>query len=87
MTIENPRPGTPKSGGYAMDWGIVRMDWCDAELLTHDGSNGMNLAKVAIDLDKDFAAVMATNIGGDGAKAALSEVVEHLFRGHGGGSR
>jgi CubicO group peptidase (beta-lactamase class C family) len=88
MTIENPPPGTPKSGGYALGWGIVRMDWWDAPLLTHDGSNQMNLAKIAIDVDKDFGAVITTNIGGDGADSALREVVEHLFREYGtGGSR
>jgi CubicO group peptidase (beta-lactamase class C family) len=87
MTIENPPPGTPKSGGYAMGWGVVQMDWWDAPLLLHDGSNGMNLARVAIDVDKDFGAVIATNIGGAGAESALNEVAEHLFRAYGSGRR
>jgi CubicO group peptidase (beta-lactamase class C family) len=80
MTIANPRPGTPKSGGYAMGWGVVRPPWWDAPLLTHNGSNGMNLATVSIDPGRDFGIVAATNIGGEGAEAALLEVAEHLFR-------
>jgi CubicO group peptidase (beta-lactamase class C family) len=83
ISIENPRPGTPKSGGYAMGWGIVKMDWADAPLLTHNGSNGMNLASVTIDPSKDFGAVAMTNIGGPSADSALLEVTEHLFREYG----
>ena len=87
LTIENPPPGTPNSGGYAMGWGIVGMSWADAPLLTHNGSNGMNLAKVTLDTAKDFGVVATTNIGGPGADAALNEVTEHLFGEYGGAAR
>ena len=43
----------------------------------------MNLAKVTIDVAKDFGAVAATNIGGPGADAALNEITEQLFREYG----
>ena len=39
------------------------MSWADAPLLTYNGSNEMNLAKVTIDTAKDFGVVAATNIG------------------------
>ena len=55
------------------------MSWADAPLLTHNGSNGMNLAKVTLDTAKDFGVVATTNIGGPGADAALNAVTEHLF--------
>jgi CubicO group peptidase (beta-lactamase class C family) len=80
MTIANPRPGTPKSGGYALGWGMVKPKWWNAPVLTHEGSNGMNLAKIMIDPEQDFGIVATTNISGEGAEAALSEVAELLFR-------
>jgi hypothetical protein len=80
IAIENPPPGTPTSGGYAMGWGLVGMSWADGPLLTHNGSNGMNLAKVTLDTVKDFGVVAATNISGPGADAALNQITEHLFR-------
>jgi hypothetical protein len=66
-----------------MGWGIVGMSWADAPLLTHNGSNGMNLAKITLDTAKDFGVVATTNIGGPGADAALNEITEHLFREYG----
>jgi hypothetical protein len=65
-------------------WGLVGMSWADAPLLTHNGSNGMNLAKVTLDTAKDFGVVAATNIGGPGGDAALNQITEHLFRESGG---
>jgi CubicO group peptidase (beta-lactamase class C family) len=42
--LENARPGTPKTGKYALGWGQVTVDWAPTPVMTHSGSNGMNLA-------------------------------------------
>jgi CubicO group peptidase (beta-lactamase class C family) len=87
LTIVNPPPGTPISHGYAMGWAIVGVSWADAPLLTHSGSNGMNLAKVTLDTAKDFGVVAATNIWGPGADTALNGITEHLFGEYGDAAR
>ena len=43
---ENAPPGTPKTGEYALGWGEVRFDWSPAVVMTHTGSNRINLATV-----------------------------------------
>jgi hypothetical protein len=78
--IKSPPPGTPTTGDYAFGWGIVKFAWTAAPVLTHNGSNGMNIAKILVDTDKDFSIVALTNFPGPKAEAALSEVVEKLYR-------
>jgi CubicO group peptidase (beta-lactamase class C family) len=75
----NPPPGTPAEGGYAFGWGIQKFDWSDRELLTHSGSNGMNLAEILIDFENDLAVVVATNKGGSKAKLAAGKVMRELY--------
>lgn len=77
---ENPPPGTPSTGGYGLGWGIATFDWADGPLLTHNGSNSMNLARVLIDIDRDLAIVVTTNFPGPAADAATGEVMETLYR-------
>jgi hypothetical protein len=77
---ENPPPGTPQDGEYGLGWGIVKFDWSDEPLLTHNGSNSMNLAKILIDTDKDLGIVVMTNFPGDRADLATAAVIEHLYR-------
>ena len=60
------------------------MSWANAPLRTHNGSNGMNLAKITLDKADDFGVVAATNIGGPGADASLNAVTEHLSGEYGG---
>jgi CubicO group peptidase (beta-lactamase class C family) len=80
MTIDNPKPGTPKSGGYALGWGIVAYDWTgNRPVLTHNGSNAMNLATILVDPQTDTAIVAATNFPGDKADQALQSVIKALF--------
>lgn len=79
---ENPPPGTPATGGYGLGWGIVAFEWADTPLLTHNGSNGMNLARVLVDTDRDLAIVVTTNFPGSAANAATGEVMEALYRQH-----
>lgn len=79
MEIKNPKPGTPKTGSYALGWGLSKFDWSDKPLLTHNGSNGMNFASVIVDVDRDLAIVVATNIGGPKADPATLEVMKTLY--------
>ncbi|MGH6919090.1 MAG: serine hydrolase, partial [Geminicoccaceae bacterium] len=80
---ENPPVRTPQDGEYALGWGIVKFDWADRPLLTHNGSNGMNLAKILIDPGDDLGIVITTNFPGAKAEAATAEVIEHLYEEHG----
>lgn len=75
----NPLPGTPAEGGYASGWSIEKFDWADKELLTHNGSNGMNLAKILIDPERDLAVVVATNIGGRTADRVAGQMMGALY--------
>lgn len=77
---DNPPPGTPSTGGYGLGWGIVTFDWADGPLLTHNGSNSMNLAKIVIDPVQDLAIVVTTNFPGAKANAATGEVMQHLYK-------
>jgi CubicO group peptidase (beta-lactamase class C family) len=80
MTIDQPKPGTPKSGGYALGWGIVAYAWTgNRPVLTHNGSNGMNLATILVDPQSDIAIVVTTNFPGDKADQALQSVARALF--------
>jgi CubicO group peptidase (beta-lactamase class C family) len=75
----NPPPGTPKSGGYAFAWSVLKYDWAPNEVLQHNGSNSMNLAKILVDPTNDLAVVCATNIGGRNADAAMGELERTLY--------
>jgi len=75
----NPPPGTPADGGYAFGWSIEKFDWADHPLVTHNGSNGMNLAKILIDTEKDIAVVVAVNIGGRDADLAAGKAMKLLY--------
>jgi CubicO group peptidase (beta-lactamase class C family) len=79
MEIKNPKPGTPKTGSYALGWGLSKFDWSDKPLLTHNGSNGMNFASVIVDVDRDLAIVVTTNIAGPKADPATLDVMKTLY--------
>lgn len=76
----NPPPGTPAEGGYASGWSLEKFDWTDRELLTHNGSNGLNLAKILVDTDRDLAIVVATNVGGTEADLGAGAVMRMLYQ-------
>ena len=71
-------PGTPPGGKYALGWGEVPVAWAPEPLISHGGSNGMNLAHIWLDPKRDFAMVLATNIGGAKAKKALTALEGEL---------
>lgn len=77
--IPHPRPGTPAQGGYGFGWGTAMFDWAGEPLLTHNGSNSMNLAKVLVDTRLDLAVVVMTNYPGPKADSAASDVEQHLY--------
>lgn len=79
MDIPNPKPGTPKSGSYAFGWGLSQFAWSDKPLLTHNGSNGMNLASILVDVDNDLGIVVMMNFPGDKADAAVLETMKQLY--------
>ena len=83
--IPHPRPGVPAEGAYCMGWGLVKFPWSRTELLTHNGSNSMNLAKILVDTARDVGVVLVTNFPGDRAEDALNEALPLLYRPYGTG--
>jgi CubicO group peptidase (beta-lactamase class C family) len=78
--IAHPKPGTPQTGEYAFGWGVVKFDWTERPILSHNGSNSMNLAKILVDVDNDLGIVVTTNFPEEKADAAAAEVSEALYR-------
>jgi len=76
----DPPPGTPQEGEYALGWGIVKFAWAPRPLLTHNGSNGMNLATILIDTEADLGIVAVTNFPEQKANNAVYAVIEALYR-------
>ncbi len=73
-------PGTPKEGEYALGWGVVKFGWSSGPLLTHNGSNNMNLAKILVDPDQDIGVVVMTNFPAKIAEDAANATIETLYR-------
>ncbi|MGA9869442.1 MAG: serine hydrolase domain-containing protein [Acetobacteraceae bacterium] len=82
ISMERPDapPGTPKSGGYGLGWGMLTPSYASGPVLQHAGSNGMNLASILVQPDHDFALVMTTNVGGKKADAAFLELTDALYK-------
>ena len=80
MEIPNPKPGTPKSWSYGFGWGLVKFDWATKPLLTHNGSNSMNLATILVHTENDLGITIDTNFPGDKADAGLMELTEMLYK-------
>ncbi len=49
-------------------------------MLTHNGSNSLNLAKILVDVPNDLGVVVLTNFPEQKADVAASEVMEALYR-------
>ncbi|WP_034292392.1 serine hydrolase [Herbaspirillum sp. RV1423] len=79
-SVQNPAPGTPAAGKYALGWVVVKMDWAPQPLVFHGGSNQKNLAHIWFSAEKDFAMVVVTNIASSGANDALFAVAEKLYK-------
>ena len=77
--LENPPPGTPQQGEYAMGWSVITPPWAEEPMLMHNGSNGMNLAKILVDRERKLSIVVVTNAPGQPAETAAEQVMEQLF--------
>jgi CubicO group peptidase (beta-lactamase class C family) len=73
-------PGTPQTGQYALGWGEVTEDWAPEPVITHTGSNTMNLALAMFWPEKDFGFVIMTNIAGTAADHALRKLAAELYK-------
>ena len=73
-------PGTPPGGKYCLGWGVTAPEWAQKPLLSHGGSNGMNLAHIWVDTQQDYAMVLTTNIGGKKADEALRAIAGELYQ-------
>jgi len=58
-TLHDPPPG----GSYAMGWRVTERKWGGGTVLTHSGCNTMNYAVVWLAPKRDFAVLVATNLG------------------------
>lgn len=74
-----PTPGRPGGGAYCLGWGIAQLPFTPHPVLTHTGSNNMNLALVIVDVPRDMALVVAANIAGDRADAGLRRAAKILY--------
>jgi CubicO group peptidase (beta-lactamase class C family) len=77
---KDAKPGTPAQGKYALGWGEVAVPWAEAPFIYHGGSNGMNLAHIWLEPQRDFAMVLLTNIGGDQADKAFHALAPELYQ-------
>lgn len=70
----------PEGQEYACGWGVVERPWAKGKALHHSGSNTMWFATVWIAPQRDVAALVATNLGGENARKACDAAVEALIR-------
>jgi CubicO group peptidase (beta-lactamase class C family) len=65
--------------GYALGWGVERRDWAGGLALTHRGSNTQWFTVMWLAPKRDFAVVVAVNIGGDAGFAACDEAAARMI--------
>ncbi|CEK16458.1 penicillin-binding protein, beta-lactamase class C [Chthonomonas calidirosea] len=71
-----PSPGSNYAGG----WLITDRPWGGGRVYTHAGSNTMNFCVAWVAPKRDFAVLIATNIGGDRAAEACDAAASTLIR-------
>lgn len=85
---EHAAAGTPKTGGYALGWGQTTEEWAAAgRVITHTGSNNMNLATAMFWPESNFGFVMMTNVGGPPADNAFKKLAPELYKIYSAGGR
>ncbi len=72
----------PFGGDYALGWLVVEREWGGGTVLTHSGSNTMNLAVAWLAPRRDFAVIVVCNQGGPAASKACDEAASKLIRLH-----
>ena len=78
--LPGSKPGTPLEGEYALGWGVIKFEWTPTPVLEHNGSNGMNLAKILVDPNHDLGVVVMINFAPDRSEQPAKEVLEMLYR-------
>jgi Beta-lactamase class C and other penicillin binding proteins len=72
---------TPPAGEtYAFGWGVQRRPWAGGKVLTHAGSNTMNLAICWLAPRRQFGVLACANQAGPAASAACDEAVQLMIR-------
>jgi CubicO group peptidase (beta-lactamase class C family) len=69
----------PKGGDYAAGWIVTERSWAGGRALTHSGSNTSWYATVWIAPVRDFAILVATNLGGNSAAKACDQSIGKLL--------
>lgn len=67
-------------GDYGFGWILTDRPWAGGRVLTHTGSNTMNVAVVWMAPLKDFAVLVATNQGGPEAEKACDETAGAMIQ-------
>lgn len=67
---------------YALGWITVERDWAGGKALTHSGSNTMFKAVIWLAPEKEFAAIVMCNLGGEEADKACSAAIDLLMKNH-----
>ena len=70
----------PNNSGYALGWNVTDRPWANGKTLTHTGSNLQWFTNVWIAPNRDWACVVVTNFGGDGAFEATDAVVGQMIQ-------
>ncbi|CAG0967288.1 Protein flp [Phycisphaerales bacterium] len=71
---------TPPAGDYACGWSITQRPWGEGRVLNHNGSNTMWFAVTWLAPKRDFAVLVACNIGGDAGSSGADEAVGAMIR-------
>jgi len=70
----------PFGGTYVLGWLVTQREWGGGTVLTHNGSNSMNLATVWMAPLLDCAVLVVTNQGGPDAAKACDEAAGALIK-------
>ena len=63
---------------YSLGWKNTRVRWANGYAMHHSGTNKYFTAEIWIAPRRNFAAVAATNMGGDDGKEACVEAITEL---------
>jgi CubicO group peptidase (beta-lactamase class C family) len=74
--LHTPQPGQ----SYALGWDTAKRQWAGGTALTHTGSNTMFFAVMWLAPARDFAVVVATNLGGNEAAQACDDTAWRLIQ-------
>jgi CubicO group peptidase (beta-lactamase class C family) len=70
----------PSDGDYAFGWLFTERDWAGGKVMTHAGSNTMNLAVAWLAPLRDFAVLIVCNQGPPASAKACDEAASALIR-------